>query len=146
VPYGVAVLPDGRAVVADQTANRLSVIAPGGGASVYAGGGGTGTVDGAATAARFSQPKALAADAAGNVYVSDVGSHRIRRVAPDGTVTTLAGSGQAGFKDGPGQQAQFYGQEGLAVTPDGHTVYVADGTNGDDGSPPYNRIRKLTIP
>jgi sugar lactone lactonase YvrE len=146
VPYGVAIRPDGVAIVADQTASRLSAIAPGGTVSVFAGGGGVGSVDGAATAARFSQPKALAADGAGNVYVSEVGTHRIRRVSPDGTVMTVAGNGQAGFQDGPGAQASFYGQEGIAAAADGHTLYVADGTNGDDGSPPYNRIRKITIP
>jgi DNA-binding beta-propeller fold protein YncE len=111
---------------------------------VFVGGGGDGTVDGAVAAARFSQPKALAVDAAGNVYVSDTGAHRIRRVAPDGTVTTVAGSGVAGYADGQGAQAMFWGQEGIAVTSDGHTLYVADGTGGEEGTP-YNRIRKITI-
>jgi sugar lactone lactonase YvrE len=144
VPYGIAVLPDGRPVVADQDAHRLAVIDGNGGVTVYAGGGGDGTVDGAAADARFSQPKALTVDAAGNIYVSDANAHRIRRVAPDGTVTTVAGNGQPGAADGTGAQASFYGQEGIAVAKDGHTLYVADGTNGDEGTP-YNRIRKITI-
>jgi sugar lactone lactonase YvrE len=144
VPYGVVVLPDGRAVVADQDGHRLGAIAGDGSVTVYAGGEGIGTIDGAAADARFSQPKALAVDAAGDVFVSDVGVHRIRRVAADGTVTTIAGSGQAGAADGSGAQATFMGQEGIAVSGDGHTIYVADGTNGEEGTP-YNRIRKITI-
>ena len=72
-------------------------------------------------------------------------AHRIRRVAPDGSVTTIAGSGQAGAGDGNGMQATFNGQEGIAVSKDGHTVYVADGTAGEEGTP-FNRIRKITVP
>jgi sugar lactone lactonase YvrE len=144
VPYGVVVLPDGRAVVADQDGHRLGAVTIDGTVTVYAGGDGVGTVDGAAADARFSGPKALAVDSAGNVYVSDAGAHRIRRVAADGTVTTIAGSGQAGAADGSGAQATFFGQEGIAVSADGHTVYVADGTGGEEGTP-YNRIRKITI-
>jgi sugar lactone lactonase YvrE len=144
IPYGVAVLPDGRVVVADEEADRLSAIDGNGAVTVFAGGGGVGTVDGAAADARFSQPKALAVDAAGNIYVSEVGTHRIRRVAADGTVTTVAGNGTAGFADGSGAQAMFWGQEGIAVSSDGRTLYVADGTGGEEGTP-YNRIRKITI-
>jgi sugar lactone lactonase YvrE len=144
VPYGVVVLPDGRAVVADQNAHRLSAVGANGSVTVFSGSGSVGTVDGGGTSAAFSQPKALAVDGAGNIYVSDTGSHRIRRVAPDGTVTTVAGSGQAGASDGGGAQASFWGQEGIAVTSDGRTVYVADGTGGEEGTP-YNRIRKITI-
>ena len=50
----------------------------------------------------------------------------------------------AGFADGAGAGAQFYGQEGLTVTADGTTVYVADGTNGDSG--PYHRVRAIVVP
>jgi sugar lactone lactonase YvrE len=144
VPYGVGILADGRPVIADQDAARLGVIDGNGGVTVYAGGGGVGTVDGAGASAAFAQPKAVAVDAAGNVYVSDVGAHRIRRVATDGTVTTVAGSGQAGAADGAGAQASFMGAEGIAVSADGNTIYVADGTGGEDGTP-YNRIRKITL-
>ena len=53
--------------------------------------GGLGNVDGVGQAARFCQPCGVAFDAAGNVYVSDYYNYAIRKVAPDGTVTTLAG-------------------------------------------------------
>jgi DNA-binding beta-propeller fold protein YncE len=95
--------------------------------------------------ARFMGPRGLASDASGAVYVSDDVDHRIRRIDADGIVTTLAGTGTAGFADGPGNLAQFYGQEGIAVTADGRTVYVADGTGGSETPVPYQRIRQITI-
>ena len=101
-------------------------------------------VDGPCTSAAFNAPRAVAADSAGNVYVSDIGNHVIRRISAACTVETAAGDGTAGFNDGVGTDAEFYGQEGIAVTPDGATVYVADG-NGGDGSA-YHRVRALTIP
>jgi hypothetical protein len=58
-------------------------------------------------------------------------------------VRTIAGDGAEGFADGSGAQARFYGQEGIAVTADGTTLYVADGTRGEIG--PYHRLRKLVI-
>lgn len=86
-----------------------------------------GDADGPGHAARFDRPTGLAVDAQGNVYVADTGNHRIRKIAPDGQTTTLAGSVQ-GFKDGPAAQAQFNAPCGLAVSPDG-AIYVADSGN-----------------
>ena len=60
-------------------------------------------------------------------------------------MTTLAGTGVAGFLDGAGDLAQFFGQEGIAASWDGTTVYVADGTAGDEPPGPYHRVRKITI-
>jgi sugar lactone lactonase YvrE len=144
VPYGVAVLPSGGVVIADESNHVLRNVSLDGALSAFAGTGETGTSDGPRLMARFAHPVAVAADAAGDVFVSDYVAHRIRRVAADGTVTTVAGDGTGGFKDGPGAQAQFWGQEGLTVTPDGKTLYVADGTGGQEGTP-YNRLRKITI-
>ncbi len=55
----------------------------------------------------------------------------------------MAGDGPAGFRDGPGAQAELYGQEGIAVTPDGKTVYVTDGNKGDGSN--HHRIRVITL-
>jgi len=57
----------------------------------------------------------------------------------------VAGDGTGGFIDGAGNTAEFYGQEGIAVSPDGATIYVADGTLGEEPPGPYHRIRKITI-
>ena len=88
-----------------------------------------GDADGAArTQARFNNPHGIAADSAGNVYVADRWNHKIRRLSPDGQVTTLAGTGEVGNQDGPGSQATFHEPWGIAATPDG-TLYVADSRN-----------------
>ena len=76
----------------------------------------------------------MAVDAEGHVYVADYNNHRIRRIAPDGEVSTLAGSGSDDFADGRGTAAHFYSPTGVAVDAEGH-VYVADFSN--------HRIRHL---
>jgi sugar lactone lactonase YvrE len=151
-PYGVAVLPNDDIVVADFNAGILRKVTLAGVVTTFAGDGGPPgtpgqavTIDGPALMARFTRPRAIAADAAGVVYVSDEGEQRIRRIGTDGTVTTLAGNGTMGFMDGPGNMAEFYGQEGIAVTSDGKTVYVADGTAGSDTPVAYHRIRAISI-
>ncbi|HEY2512462.1 MAG TPA: hypothetical protein VGI39_16460, partial [Polyangiaceae bacterium] len=144
-PVGVGPLPDGSFVVADRENNRLRQVTAAGDVTTYAGNGVPTTNDGTtALGASFNLPQAIAVDAAGDVFVSDTGNHRIRRILANGTVETLAGDGTAGFQDGAGSIAEFYGAEGLAVTADGKTLYVADGTMGT--SAPYNRLRVITIP
>jgi hypothetical protein len=146
-PYGAGLLPNGDLVIADDQLRVLRrVTLPGGVVTTFAGDGGpAGTIDGPAASARFVQPRGVAVDAAGNVYVADTGSRRIRRVGTDGMVATLAGSGTAGFMDGAGNTAKFFGLEGIAVSSSG-TVYVTDGTEGaDTGGVAYNRIRAITI-
>jgi sugar lactone lactonase YvrE len=144
-PYGVAVLTGDRIIVADRGARVLREVSLAGVVTTFAGDGVAGTIDGPRLTARFVRPKSLAVDASGAVYVSDDTAHRIRRIAADGTVTTVAGDGTGGFMDGLGNMAQFFGQEGIAVSANGATIYVADGTGGGEPPGPYHRIRKIVI-
>jgi len=90
--------------------------------------------DGAATAAKFYFPSGIAIDGQGNLYAADQGNHRIRKVTPEGVVTTLAGSIQ-GSADGTGATAQFSRPVGVVADAAGN-VYVGDLFN--------HRIRKIT--
>jgi sugar lactone lactonase YvrE len=127
-PYGVAIDGKGNIYVADGgDGNRIRRIAPDGAVTTVAGGA-EGYADGPGAKARFNTPSGLAIDSQGNLYVADTGNHAIRKITPDGTVSTLAGSGVAGAADGIGKAAQFNGPVGLAVAEDG-TVYVADTYN-----------------
>jgi sugar lactone lactonase YvrE len=98
-------------------------------------GGREGFADGAGASASFNTPSALALDAAGNLYVADTGNNRVRKVTPEGVVTTLAGDGAAGYVDGPAAEARFDSPVGVAVDKDG-AVYVADTYN--------DRVRVIT--
>lgn len=84
-------------------------------------------VDGAAGTARFNQPTDIVIDSHGVLYVADTGNNAIRKIATDGSVTTVAGAstGQAGFVDGSGGSARLMGPTRLAIGPD-DTVYVLD--------------------
>jgi sugar lactone lactonase YvrE len=145
-PYGTASLPNGDLVLADENNHRIRLVTTTGVVSTLAGDGIPGTVDGPLAGARFAYPKDVDVDAAGNVYVSDTGTHRIRRISiATGVVETIAGDGQPGFADGPGEMARFFGQEGIAVLPDGSAIFVADGTGGLP-SEPYHRIRRILLP
>jgi hypothetical protein len=127
-PFGVAVGPLGNAYVADYINYRVRRVAPDGTTSTLTGNGDAGYVDGTggpAGTTEFAGPIAVAVDAHGNVYIADVGNSRIRKIAPDGTTTTLAGDGDAGYLDGPAGQAQFNEPTGLAVDSRG-VVYVSD--------------------
>jgi sugar lactone lactonase YvrE len=92
---------------------------------------------GPAVRAQLSSPVGLALDAAGNLYIADSGNHRIRRVAPNGVIVTVAGSGAAGFSGdgGPAASAQFSAPTGVAVDSGGN-LYIADTGN--------HRVRKVT--
>ncbi len=92
-------------------------------------GGALGSIDAKGEAARFRDPADVAVDAAGNVFVSDELNHTIRKVSPDGTVTTFAGTpGQVGHADGPGSGSSFNHPTGLAFDLAGRLL-VADQDN-----------------
>ena len=93
-----------------------------------AGNGIPGSADGDSEHAQFSDPFGVAIDSAGAIVIADAGSsQRIRRISPDGRVSTIAG-GTRGFADGAGTAAMFDTPSGVAIGPDG-TIYVADTGN-----------------
>jgi sugar lactone lactonase YvrE len=135
-PRSVAVDGAGNLYVADTGNHCIRVISPAGQVTTLAGAPEPGYVDGQGAQARFSFPAGVAVDAEGNLYVADTANHRIRMITPDGAVTTLAGSGEPGYADGPAGEAQFRAPEGVAVDADGNLI-VADTGN--------HRIRKITV-
>ena len=129
-PFGVVSDAAGNVYVAEFATHRIRKIAPDGLITNFAGEGGVfGSADGVGTGARFTNPQGLAIDGAGNIYVADTGNQTIRKITPDGTVTTLAGlAGSFGYADGTGSAARFTAPRGIAADTSG-TVYVADGTH-----------------
>ena len=135
-PTGVAVSPAGDVYVADASNNLIRKITSNGLVSTLAGTNDVGNSNGVGTAASFKNPTGIAFDAlTKNVYVADAGNNLIRKIAPDGTVSTFAGSGNAGADDGTSTSASFNYPTGIAVDKMGN-LYVADNYN--------NVIRKIT--
>lgn len=133
-PKGVAVDAHGTVYVADSGNHLIRRISPQGVVTTLAGSS-LGFADGAGATAKFAHPSGIAVDSRGVVYVADTNNHRIRKITPDGTVSTLAGTGLWGLADGPAARAQFAEPAGVAVDGAGN-VYVADTGN--------NRIRLVT--
>jgi sugar lactone lactonase YvrE len=125
-PTGLAFGPDGALYVADRYNHRIRRVTTSGVVTTFAGGT-PGSVDGRGTEAAFNEPTRLAFDASGFLWVVEAGSHRVRRISPDGWVTTVAG-GEQGFADGVATAAAFSQPAGIAVAPDG-TVWVSDTLN-----------------
>jgi sugar lactone lactonase YvrE len=132
---GVAVDGEGSIIIVDQWNHRVRKLTPDGTVSTLAGSGSRGFADGAGTAAQFYYPTGVAVDGEGSIIITDLGNHRVRKITPDGTVSTLAGSGNKGFVDGPGATAQFYDPYGVAVDGEG-SIIIADRGN--------KRVRKIT--
>lgn len=137
LPMGIAVDVSGYCYVADTANNTIRKITPAGAVSTLAGlPGVTGTADGAGSAALFNNPTGLAVDTTGHLYVADTGNSTIRKITPEGMVTTLAGlPGIAGLKNGTGDSAYFNQPRSIMVDATGN-LYVADTGNAS--------IRKIT--
>ncbi|MBN2506889.1 MAG: immunoglobulin domain-containing protein [Verrucomicrobia bacterium] len=130
VPWGIAVDSSGFLVVADHANHTLRRIAPNGNVTTWAGQAGvTGSTDGSNTVARFYYPVGLAVDASGSVYVTESENNTIRRVDPNGTVSTIAGQASLwGTANGIARNARFNSPRGLALDLKGN-VLVADHVN-----------------
>jgi len=136
LPEGLAVDRQGNLYVADTYNNMIRKITPGGMVSTLAGRIAKGSADGKGKDALFAHPDGLAVDRQGNIYVADVGNNKIRKITPDGTVTTMAGKRKPGADNGPLNTATFNRPYGITVDKAGN-VYVADYLN--------NVVRKINI-
>jgi sugar lactone lactonase YvrE len=134
-PQGITLSSDGNFYVADAFNSAIRKVTSAGDVSTLTGNGTIGYVDGSLANARFYAPQSLVTDAAGNIYVADFSNNIIRKITPAGVVSTLAGSGSAGYDDGTGTAASFNNPRGLAIDATGN-IYVADRGN--------NLIRKIT--
>ena len=103
--------------------------------STLAGSGSSGSTNATGTSASFNKPQGVVVDANGNVYVSEYSGNKIRKITPEGVVTTFAGSSSSGTSNGTGTAARFSRPNGLAIDASGN-IYVADEWN--------HRIRKIT--
>lgn len=144
MPNGLAVDSSGNIYVADQSSSTIRKITPAGVVSTFAGKknhshdnyyfGQAGYLDGEASEAMFNYPSDIAIDKNGNLYVADHNNYRIRKITPDGTVSTIMGANSGYFLDGPSFAARLnQPQEGVYDSQG--NLFVTDRHN--------HRIRKI---
>ncbi|ARF59226.1 RICIN domain-containing protein [Streptomyces gilvosporeus] len=140
-PRGVAVGRAGELYIVDAEDHRVRKVAADGKISTVAGTGTAGSDgdDGPAASAQLATPFEVAMDSIGTLYIADYANHRVRKVAADGKISTVAGTGTAGSDgdDGPATSAQLNKPIGLAVDR-ANTLYIADHAN--------HRVRKVALP
>ena len=101
--------------VADKGNLKIRKITPTGIVSTLAGSGSSGATNGAGATASFAEPTGVAVDASDNVFVADYSGNRIRKISPDGVVSTFAGGSSPGSRDDQGEDARFRGPSGIAI-------------------------------
>ena len=142
LPEGIAMDSKGNLFIADTYNNMIRKMDPQGNVTTFAGKPAPkgkrnrGKKDGKGPAASFSHPSGIGIDNNDIIYVGDDDNHKIRRITPDGMVTTIAGTGHRGADNGIATKASFYRPTGLAVDKKGN-VFIADFQN--------NMVRKLTF-
>lgn len=132
-PRGITIDNQDNVYVTDSDNNKIRKISPSGVVSTFAGST-FGDTDGIGTDAKFNEPQGITIDSRGNLYVVDRNNHKIRKITPNGVVSTLAGS-ISGFMDGTGLNAQFDKPARITIDDQG-TLYVSDSENF--------KIRKIT--
>jgi sugar lactone lactonase YvrE len=133
---GITVDPAGNVFVVDDNGAKIRKISPSGFVSTFAGGTSTGFADGQGTAAKFGA-SGIASDGQGILFVADNSNNCIRKITPEGLVSTIVGSNSAvPFLNENGETDQFNGPNGIAVDVKGN-IYVTSGNS--------NRIGKITF-
>jgi sugar lactone lactonase YvrE len=145
VVRGLALDSKGNLFIADSWHQRVRQVSPGGIITTVAGSGPVGMGagrfwgdGGPATQAGLNEPQGVAVDGTGTLFISEWFSHRVRRVSPDGKITTAAGTGKQGFSGdgGPATVAELSGPCGLAVDRAGN-LFISDSGN--------TRVRKVSL-
>lgn len=143
-PWDLIVGLDGDLIVTEFDNHVLRRVSMTGQVSDFAGTGVPGHQDGPIATAQFFEPKGIAIDSTGAIYVTEAGNHDVRKIE-NGMVTTIAGvpDGNGGYLDDANPlMAKFYGVEGVDVSADGKRLVIADGNNGD--GMPFNHVRVVT--
>lgn len=140
-PSGVLSVKEGKLYVWSYVENTIRLLEADGNVRSIIPARKTGYKDGPIAEALVFAPRGMVVDSKGTIFFSDCWNHRIRKITPDGMVSTLAGGGPTGvdakatWRDGKGDEARFYAPCGMAIDKDGN-LYVADAEN--------HRIRKVT--
>jgi NHL repeat len=125
-PNDICVDSQGNFFVTDGSNHRIQKISPNGVISTFVGTGTAGYVNsGSIVPPRFNFPFGICIDAQDNLYVADSGNYAIRKITPQGVVSTIAGDGTSGTNDGMGTAARFTGPFGIAIDKNG-VLYVTD--------------------
>ena len=135
-PFSLTFDGSGNLYVGDLANSSLRKITPQGIVSTFAGNGQFGDMDGHGMEVQLGEISGITLDAFGNIYMVDFSFNKIKKVTPDGTVSTIAGNGSAGDVIGNGNQAEFDGLFGIAIDTNGN-LYVSDRYN--------NKIKKITV-
>jgi gliding motility-associated-like protein len=135
-PDGIVIGPTGDFFVSDQATNLIRKVSVNADVTTFAGSGAAGAENGKGKAASFNSPRGLAVDGLGNIYVADQANNMVRKITPDGTVSTYAGSGAMGSADAlTPLSASFNTPTAVGLDTQGN-LYVSDSGNGS--------IRKIT--
>lgn len=135
-PWGIAYDQQGSLYFTDRGNNCIRRLGADGNVTMIAGNVTAGFQDGTGAAALMREPVGITIDAQGNLYFTDYSNHCVRKLTPNGVVTTIAGNGTAGFTNGVGSQAQFRNPYDLNMDPQGNLI-VADQLN--------HAIRRVTM-